>query len=1525
MAQEPLDSLASQRLLELVYSLPAEDEAVQLRRRVADDSQWAAALAEAQHSAGLCAAATILPAPKVEYRLHRRSSLSAGRRSRAAASTHWERGAHLAIGLIATTLLVISVAAWLLQRQQLADLAAEHIRLVVCGPARLHGGVANSFCIETSTVDGSPLPTQVEFSLTPAGAADGKPLLRQKDETDREGRLHLAVPADVEPGVDLLLEVRADFQNKVERVQSRLAAVPSGHQVHLEVDRRQYRPGQTAFFRAVCLSRYGLTADREVLLTFAVRNSAGQVLAGATAAGWTKRGVASGGFRIPRDLPVGHTYELVARSSHGECAEQRQSFDLLPPDTAPAAGTAFGRDEGFSKVGAAVPDKASRHDEPLESPVPAVNVRFFPEGGSLAAGLENRIYFQASDVAGRPIELRGRIIDDSGGDCGSAATAQGGRGQFRLVPVIGKHYRLKLSSPAALKDEPRLPDVAAGQTLVLAAGEAVVEPARPLRLDIQSAAPARPLVVAAYCRGVPVAALPLAAKAGTNDMVLPLAADVCGVIRVVVYDYALQPPKPVAQRLVYRRPERRLQLSFADHIPYFAPGGKAALAVRVTNEKGESVPAVLGVTVADQQTPLAASRTGNLATRLLLADDLAVAAQARAERGPAETEVQQAAQRDACLADGPEAAAALDLLLGTSAAGALLGDLDPPAMFDNLPRLRARYQADFAAYRARRNWFVDTLTTIGFFGGFGLILLVALLTLLRLAAGILSWIPTLLVALSCVLLGAVLMNPERLKPQPSAAVAFGSFSLSPAAGEQPAASGNAQDSRRRSGGDALEPDRPEIFEPPPQQRQPPMYLNADPVTPTGLEEGGAVVYWNPALMAGTDGRARIEFNLPAADARYVVAVEAHGEGRLGLAADHLTARRPFSLQARLPAAATSGDYFRVPLEIGNGTEETQKLSVLATLSSGLLQPVDTQRAVELEIGQQQREWFGFSTVGGREAAVTFRVKNESFSDEFHRQIEITPPGYPVSRSWSGRLEGRTPLAVKLPDDMVRGSLRGALVLIPSMLAEFQRALGRREPPGGRALEPLAGRGSLAALALKYLADTHLADTHLADNGPADLPDVGPWRRAAGDLTERLDAYGVAQGGFTWFGHGPPDVGLTANVLLQLGDLAAAGLADPSLLRPHTDWLMGQCLAGGGSTRASEVQPPAPPAEVINAWALWALHDVISEPAAKEAGRLLEQAREADDPYVWALAALAAPRAQSAARNAVLQKLAAAQAADGHLDARHATIFQSEGLSRNIEATALAVLAWNGSDQFHAQQERASAWLLNNRDEDGRFGPMHATNLTLRALLAQAAAPDLRDAAGRVFIRRGDDLLAEQIVEPGQRAALVVDGWEEKLDPGENALSIDMVGIASLPYLLRISYYQKQQPAAGSPLRLVTQLAAGHMRVDRSVELSVDVSNSAGQPQPLVVATLGLPGGLEPPLDELKALEKSGQIDGFETRPREIVLYWQRLAARSEVAVKLHPRCAFPGRYTGPPSAVYRLYAPAARSWAAPLQAEVGEQ
>lgn len=308
--------------------------------------------------------------------------------------------------------------------------------------------------------------------------------------------------------------------------------------------------------------------------------------------------------------------------------------------------------------------------ESLVKPIPIalrkLHVEFFPEGGDLVAGAPNRVYFQSRTMLGKPADLHGRIVDSTGREVARTETLTDdaepginqGMGCFQMTPEFGQTYRLMIDSPAGTEGEYPLPAIKAGGVVLTALDDVTAAPA-PLRVRVHSAGAMRSLLVGAYARGRMLdhrrVSVPANAQA---DIELKPSGDVGGVIRVTVFEELPGPAphrelRPVAERLVYRKPSHELRLAVRPDRPQYSPGDHVKLTLSATTEANQPIPAIvyLGVvnnsvvTMADEKT------ARSLPTHFLLTSEV---------RQPEDLE-----HADILLGSNPKAPRALDFLLGT--------------------------------------------------------------------------------------------------------------------------------------------------------------------------------------------------------------------------------------------------------------------------------------------------------------------------------------------------------------------------------------------------------------------------------------------------------------------------------------------------------------------------------------------------------------------------------------------------------------------------------------------------------------------------------------------------------------------------------------------------------------------------------------------------------------------------------------------------------------------------------------------
>ena len=103
-----------------------------------------------------------------------------------------------------------------------------------------------------------------------------------------------------------------------------------------------------------------------------------------------------------------------------------------------------------------------------------------------------------------------------------------------------------------------------------------------------------------------------------------------------------------------------------------------------------------------------------------------------------------------------------------------------------------------------------------------------------------------------------------------------------------------------------------------------------------------------------------------------------------------------------------------------------------------------------------------------------------------------------------------------------------------------------------------------------------------------------------------------------------------------------------------------------------------------------------------------------------------------------------------------------------------------------------------------------------------------------------------------------------------------------------------------------------------VKLRAHVENTSAGGVPMTLARVGIPGGLTFQTWQLKELRDKGAIDFYETRPREVILYWRALAPSAKKDVALDLLAAVPGSYEAPASSAYLYYTAEDKAWTAPV-------
>ncbi len=1168
-------------------------------------------------------------------------------------------------------------------------------------------------------------PAILSFSVL----AKSQVLLRGTTQTDRSGAGTIVLPPELVVPREAKLEVTASsLSNSLASSTVSVPLEPTRCLTYLTVDRPVYRPGETLYFRSLTLERSSLRPLVEVPIRYEVIDPSGAVVPGLSSEGLSNRGVGNGAFSIPSTAPGG-PYTLVTKSLDGFFPEERRDFEVRSyrttrlitklefenrsygaGDTVQAALTTMRAEGGpvsnaqvrlFAKVDDAivleqtaitsddgtlaisfhlpthlkkgvghlsvtVDDGGTRETTTKSIPIHTgrAEVSFYPEGGYLVADLHNRIYFTARDTVGNPIQLAGEVQDRRGHAVATLATIRDGMGRFEFTPQLGERYTLKVTEPIDVVESPALPAVV-GDLPVIDTGVGVYEADSAIAMSVRSTVP-RDVIVRGVCRGKLVGEAQVSLRVGTNPIELNIAGDAGGVIRVTVFDANTTAPKPLVERLVYRRSTNKLNVEITDTEDQLqrAPGESLRVNLQVRDETGEPAPAVLGVAVVDEAAlNLDKTNRPTMTTHFLLTSEV--------DR-PEDLE-----HANFYLAEGNDAAESLDLLLGTQGWRRFVsGSPNQPTeeFREQLVRLleldgnastsgsqvfenAATTSYQWSRYReaVASAWQIIVLQTRLLLAGILVLWVVSLAIRIRRFDRIGSMAGVLIMAISLYFVGCGSQAPSMIASDGDArelgmALPDGEAhvgALDPNA-QRPENTIDAQidlllrglspqsetlAELKRAG--FIQPnagtgvDSPRITSEQLKQllasrgldaqtladqlldelrfpvRQ---YAHVHPTSMSALREDFAeTLCWQPLLITDSQGQASIRFDLSDSVTTYRVSVDAHStDGRIGSFAGAIRTSLPFQIEPQLPLEVTAGDRIDMPIAIYNASDTASKVSLALSTTGALVVSDPAARTVLLDAGQRSREFVSLEVLPSsnqHDTSVTIAGSSDSMSDTIRKPLKVAPAGYPVSQSLAGVLTGGG-------DGRATAKLR-----LPSDVVDGSLTVTVRAYPSPVA-DIMSGVESILrephgcfeqASATNY--PNAMALLYLQQS-QAENPDVA--KRALAMLDrgyDKLTSFECDKLGYEWFGSDPGHEALSAFGLMQFTDMSKVMKVSEAMVARTRLWLLDRRDGSGGFKRnPRHLHVWSVEQDIVNAYIMWALTeaDVAAGQPARASSELSKE-------------------------------------------------------------------------------------------------------------------------------------------------------------------------------------------------------------------------------------------------------------------------------------------------------------------------------
>ena len=681
------------------------------------------------------------------------------------------------------------------------------------------------------------------------------------------------------------------------------------------------------------------------------------------------------------------------------------------------------------------------------------------------------------------------------------------------------------------------------------------------------------------------------------------------------------------------------------------------------------------------------------------------------------------------------------------------------------------------------------------------------------------------------------------------------------------------------------------------------------------------IFWTPSVKTGADGTARVKFHLSDAVTSFRATAEGVSAGGLpGRGEALVQSKLPVSLAVTMPLEVSAGDTIELPVTLANETTRPYKARISSDFGPAFKVAGGVPAEVALRAGERKSFFAELTVIGdGRDpeaGRARVGIETANLKDEVARTIRVVPVGFPQEVSVSGTLDKRATHAIELAGAMP-GTIDASITLYPSPLATMVAGTVAliREPTG--CFEQASSANYPNIMVLAYLEQHDAADAALVERTMSTL-DRG---------YKKLVGYESPQKGYEWFGGDPGHEALTAYGLMEFADMAKVyGDVDPGMVQRTRAWLLARRDGKGGyqrNSRALDSFGQASP-EVTNGYITYALTEAGETNMPDEIKYQERIAGETKDPYLMALAASSLVNVRAKSAQAAIARLRTMQAENGSFPGANHSITRSGGDALLIETTALAAMAMIEAGLAHeAPVRQAIDWLNGNRSGAGGFSSTQATILSLRAMTAYADATRATQVSGVVSVYVNGKKAGEIAFDKGRKDPLVFDDVAAQLRPGKNDVELRLDSKNPLPYSVGISY-RSQQPAssAETQVRVDTRLGKDRVPVGEGVRMKVRVENTAADGIPMTLARVGIPGGLGFQTWQLDELKDKGLIDFFETREREVVLYFRSMGPKAVKEIDLDLLARVPGTYVAPASRAYLYYTDEHKHWVPPVQVAV---
>jgi hypothetical protein len=249
------------------------------------------------------------------------------------------------------------------------------------------------------------------------------------------------------------------------------------------------------------------------------------------------------------------------------------------------------------------------------------DIQFFPEGGSLVAGVQSKIAFKAIGPDGTGIDVKGTIVDNEGREAASFASAHLGMGYCYLKPAEGKTYSAKIKYPNGIGDTVDLPRPEQSGVILSADNTSFSNVS--VRIEANNAwyqeNHGKEYTLVIYCQGIATA---VSFKLDSTLIKLDILKRKMhsGIVSITLFS---PENEPLCERIIFIQNYDQLTLNINAGKDSYTKREKINIKLNAADRKGEAAQGHFSVSVIDESKVPENEKNGdNILSYLLLTSDL---------------------------------------------------------------------------------------------------------------------------------------------------------------------------------------------------------------------------------------------------------------------------------------------------------------------------------------------------------------------------------------------------------------------------------------------------------------------------------------------------------------------------------------------------------------------------------------------------------------------------------------------------------------------------------------------------------------------------------------------------------------------------------------------------------------------------------------------------------------------------------------------------------------------------------------